>query len=407
MKIIKAKYIITCNDEFDILQNMSIAFDEIIRSIGKFDELVLMYPDAEIFDFSNDIITAAFINPHTHLEFSSNVSSLDYGDFLLWLKSVISFRDSLSDEAKNLAMKEAITSILKSGVSTIGEISSFGKDIEICANSKARFVFFNEILGTNDKAIDECFDKFMTRFNASLEYKSDKFIPAVSVHSPYSTHPELTKKALNLAREKDLLVSTHFLESKQEKMWLESGSGEFKSWLSSFTSNPTPLYSPSQFLANFSGIRTLFTHCVWSDDYLEFFDKNLHSVTTCAVSNRLLGQKKLNLNKIIEQNLSLNIATDGLSSNISLNFFDELRAFLWTHCEFELNFLAKFAILASTNWVARALNLNLGILSSGRIADIAVYKGLDVRDSTQLATELILHTKEVKKLFIKGDECKF
>ena len=51
MKIIKAKYIITCNDEFDILQNMSIAFDEIIRSIGKFDELVLMYPDAEIFDF--------------------------------------------------------------------------------------------------------------------------------------------------------------------------------------------------------------------------------------------------------------------------------------------------------------------------------------------------------------------
>lgn len=40
MKIIKAKYILTCNDNFDILEDSAIAFDEHIKQISSFDNLI-------------------------------------------------------------------------------------------------------------------------------------------------------------------------------------------------------------------------------------------------------------------------------------------------------------------------------------------------------------------------------
>ena len=70
--------------------------------------------------------------------------------------------------------------------------------------------------------------------------------------------------------------------------------------------------------AMFREINTLFTHCVYVSDFAKF--KPHHSVTHCAVSNRLLGKKALNLKEIFKNDVSLNIGTDGLSSNISLKF---------------------------------------------------------------------------------------
>ncbi|AII15277.1 metallo-dependent hydrolase, subgroup D [Campylobacter iguaniorum] len=407
MKIIKAKYIITCNEKFDILEDFAVAFDEKIRSIAKFDELAKTYPNAEILDFSNDILMPAFINPHTHLEFSSNVSSLSYGDFINWLKSVINNRESLSAEAKKSAMQNAILEMMKSGVGTIGEISSFGSDIEICASSQARFVFFSEILGSSDEAVGANWDKFMDRFERANNFKSDKFIPAISVHSPYSTHPKLTKMALNLAKEQNLVISTHFLESEHEKNWLESGNGEFKNWLMSFNKFAKPMYDPSSFLAYFEGAKTLFTHCVFADDYLSKFDPKFHSITHCVRSNRLLSKKKLNLQKVLNAKIPVNIATDGLSSNNTLNFFDELRACLFTHSDMEILALAKTLLSASTSWGAKALGLENGVIEVGKEADISVFGGLNLQELDQLALQLILHTKEVKNLYIKGELCKF
>ncbi len=71
---------------------------------------------------------------------------------------------------------------------------------------------------------------------------------------------------------------------------------------------------------------------------------------------------KLNLKKVFDSNISLNIATDGLSSNISLNFFDELRAALFTHSDFDLLELSKILLFSSTNAAAKSLGLELGVM---------------------------------------------
>ena len=118
-----------------------------------------------------------------------------------------------------------------------------------------------------------------------------------------------------------------------------------------------------------------------------------------------LGER-LNLKEIFKNNVSLNIGTDGLSSNISLNFWHELRAALFTHASLDLNELATRLFVAATHGGAKALRTNNGEIKAGRAADLAVYNDLECDDS-ELILQLILHTNEAKKLYIGGKICKF
>ncbi len=405
MRILRAKWILACDENFKILKEGAIVFDKKIIEVCSFASAVRKYPQAEILDFSGDIAMPAFINPHVHLEFSANKGTLRYGDFLDWLDSVIASRQQLDAAARGRLIAEQIAAMMRSGVSTIGEISSFGGEAEACAQSGIRTVFFNEILGASKDAAAENILKFKQRFERSKALASSLFIPAVSVHSPYSTHPQITEFATRLARENGLAISTHFMESAYERQWLRTGRGKFKTWLAKFNPTPAPFYSPQSFVAHFSGLRTLFTHCVWVDDF-SIFDPKLHSITHCARSNRLLSKKRLSFKKLLASGLNYNIATDGLSSNFSLSFLDELRANLMMHDELGLTELARALILGATRNAATALGLNLGELKEGKLADIAVFEGIECEQS-QLALQLILQSKNAKSLFIEGMKCNF
>ena len=405
MRVLRAKWVLVCDENFKILKEGAIVFDKKIIEVCAFASAARKYPQAEILDFSGDIAMPAFINPHVHLEFSANKGTLRYGDFLDWLDSVIASRQQLDAAARGRLILEQIAAMMRSGVGTIGEISSFGGEAEACAQSGIRTVFFNEILGASKDAAAENIVKFKKRFERAKALASSLFIPAVSVHSPYSAHPQITKFATKLARENGLAISTHFMESAYERQWLCMGRGKFKTWLAKFNPTPAPFYSPQSFVAHFSGLRTLFTHCVWVDDF-SIFDPKLHSITHCARSNRLLSKKRLSFKKLLASGLNYNIATDGLSSNFSLSFLDELRANLMIHDELGLAELARVLILGATRNAAAALGLNLGELKAGKLADIAVFEGIECEQS-QLPLQLILQSKNAKSLFIEGMKCNF
>lgn len=413
MFIIPAKYIFLCDKSFTILENYAFAFDEKIKDIGKLELLAKKYPNAKIIKTSeNSLILPAFINPHTHLEYSANAYNLHFGDFMIWLNSVINSRENLSAAAKYELISQKLKFMQKTGTGTVGEISSFGVDLKACSEANLRVIFFNEILGLNQSKTR--IEAFLKRFNESKALKNDLFIPAISLHSAYSTNLELSKFAINFAKSENLPLSVHFLESKHEKIWLEKARGKMRKWLKIFNENPSPAFTAEQFLQLFKGVKTLFTHCVWVDDF-EIFDKNLHFLTHCAFSNRLLSKKKFALAKAIESGLCVNLGTDGLSSNISLSMLDELRANLLTHSDFKAKFtpfskdedliaLAKILLLMATRNGAKALNLNLGEIKVNKIADFAVFK-VNECDKNQLPLQFILNAKFAEKLFINGKEC--
>ena len=401
MQILKADFLLTCKENFEIIQNGAICFEKEIIDLDSYENIKKRYPNISVTDLgANSVILPGLINPHVHLEFSANKTTLQYGDFISWLGSVIKHRDEITTKGKE-EIASALKSILKSGTTSIGAISSFGGELQECVSSKLRVVYFNEILGSRPDTVDILFEDFKSRLHRSEDLANELFIPAISVHSPYSTHPILAKNALDIAKKRDYVVSTHFMESQAERDWLDSAKGDFQEFFSSFIPNAKPLCNSFEYIELFKENKTLFTHCTKaSKEEIEKIISQNGYITHCPVSNRLLGNGRLNIEEIEEKSLTL--GTDGLSSNNSLNLWDEMRMAMMMHFEADLKELSKTLLQASTINSAKALNLNSGSLEIGKNADIITLRLPDLTLKEDVATQLILHTKEAKDIYING-----
>ena len=406
MTLITADFVLTCNEAFEIIEEGAVLFDTHILEVGKSEELKAKHPTATLIETpKNSVILPGLINSHVHLEFSANQSMLRYGDFIPWLQSVIKHREELSALATTELISEKLQEMLKSGTTSLGAISSFGADLEACSQAPQRVVFFNEVLGSFPSAVDAMYGDFRGRLESSQEFKSERFIPAVSVHSPYSTHPILAKKALQIAREVACVVSTHFMESPAERAWVDDGSGDFQAFFSAFNPHAKPMCSGLEYLDLFEQNKTLFTHGVQATNQeLEVITKQNATLTHCPVSNRLLGVGKLDLKNVKNHAINLTLGTDGLSSNISLSLWDEMRSALMMHPELELSILAKTLLQSVTCNAALALELPCGAIAKEHYSDLIVATLPQTCEKEDVALQLILHTHQTHSTFINGEK---
>ena len=402
MKILVADYIYTPTG---FVKNQAIAFTETIHTIDSTEALQKLYPDAEIIDTEpHSVIYPGFINTHVHLEFSANRTSLKYGSFMPWLDTVIEHRDELMGECNNEMMQKECNEMLHSGVTTFGAISSFGNELEVCEKTPQRVVFFNELIGSNAMYADMLYGDFMERVKASQSCgESSRITPAVAIHSPYSVHPIILQKAVNVAKQNNLPLSAHFLESQAEREWLEKGSGELKGLFEKFFNTSTPVTNIEEFMHAFDTYPTHFTHCVQANkEELDYLTEKGHSIAHCPRSNRYLGCGRL---KIENLKLPFSVATDGLSSNDSLSIFDELRAALMLHNDIPIQELATQLLKTVTSNAADILGLDCGRIAEGKLADFSVVTlKEEPKREEEIALWSILHTKEVSALFINGEK---
>ena len=401
MKIISPNYILTPDK---ILSNISIAFDKVIHKIAPLDELKDKFSDAEVITLKkNSLLMPGLINAHVHVEFSANKTQLSYGDFMNWLYSVIENREDLINGCDKECMSKAIDAMLESGITTFGAISSHGMDLEACANASQNVVFFNELIGSQATMADALFTDFLSRLDASKSIKREGFHPAVAIHSPYSVHPVLIKKALEIVKNENLKLTAHFMESEAERNWLDSSDGDFKEFFENLLKQNSSVSDAKEFLEYFDGYNALLTHVVKAnEDELKTISSNSHTVIHCPISNRLLGNGAINLTKLDELNINWITATDGLSSNYKLDLFEEMKAALFMHSEMPLLSLAKKLINSVTVDAANALGLNTGEIHEGKNADMLVLD-LDKEPNDELAIHLILHRYNISKVYINGN----
>jgi len=400
MQIITPNYILTPDT---LLLNMSVAFDKTIRKIAPLEELKKEFPNADVIELKkNSLLMPGLINAHVHIEFSANKTSLSYGDFVSWLYSVIENREELVSGCGNECMVKAIDSMLESGITTFGAISSHGMDLDVCANAPQNVVFFNELIGSQATMADALFGDFLARLDASKSIKRDGFYPAVAIHSPYSVHPILIKKALQIVKNENLKLTAHFMESSAERDWLDKSEGDFKGFFENLLKQNSSINDSSEFLEHFNGHKTLLTHVVKADENeLETISSNQHTVIHCPISNRLLGNGALDLTKLEKHKIRWILATDGLSSNYKLDLFEEMKCALFMHSNMPLLELAKKLIMSVTKDAANALELNTGEIKEGKNADMIVLD-LDKEPNDELAVHLILHRYNISKVYVNG-----
>jgi cytosine/adenosine deaminase-related metal-dependent hydrolase len=405
MKLITADYIYTPQG---FVTDQAIAYTEKIEAIDTLQKLVEKYTDADMhYAGKNTILYPGFINTHVHLEFSANTTSLKYGSFMPWLDSVIEKRDDLLQACDNTLMQTKIEEMLLSGVTSFGAISSFGSELEVCAGSAQRVVFFNELIGSSPAYADALYNDFLERVRASQECSKDtRITPAIAIHSPYSVHPVILQRGVQLAKQHNLPLSAHLLESQAERQWLESAEGDFKPFFEKYFNTSTPVTTIEEFIHAFDTYPAHFTHCVQAkDEELGYLASKGHSIAHCPRSNRLLGCGRLAIEKLRELAMPFSVATDGLSSNWSLNIFDELRAALMLHHQGRLDKLSELLIKSVTSDAAKILKLNTGNIAEGKEADFAVVTLPNEPNTTdEIALQTILHTQKATEVYIGGEK---
>ena len=385
-------------------KGLAVAFDEKIREVDTPEILRDLYPEAEFIESgSASILYPGFLNVHVHLEYSANRTRLEYGDFMQWLGSVIRERDTLVNEADDAVMEAACQEMLRSGVTSFGAISTFGTDLEVCRRVPQRVTFFNEIVGSSPAAIDALYQDFLQRVDASrLDAERDRITPAVAIHAPHSVHPVAVRRAVALAREAGMPLSSHFLESPYEREWLEEASGGFRNFFEDFLGVTKPVTTIGEFLAHFKGYPSLFVHAVQTtEEERGVLAQQGHFVAHCPRSNRLLGCGRY---PIEDRRVPVALATDGLSSNWSLNLFDEMRAALMLHHQGPLEALALRLIRAVTLDAARSIRSGAGRIEPGTPADLVLVRlPRPCERSEALALHTILHTREAEEVWIDGE----
>jgi cytosine/adenosine deaminase-related metal-dependent hydrolase len=401
IKIMVSDYLYTPEG---FLSHHAVAFDSKIKAIDTLENLQKNYPHAECITMPpHTILYPGFINTHVHLEFSANKTTLKFGEFHTWLDSVIAHRDALVNTCTNAIMQQATQTMLHSGVTTFGAISSFGSELEVCEQTPQRVVFFNELIGSNAMFADALYGDFLERLKASQNSPQNTNItPAIAIHSPYSVHPVLLHKAIDVAKQYQLPLSAHFLESPAERQWLNNANGPFLTFFQKYFNTTTPVTTIEEFITAFDTYPTLFTHATQAtQEELTHLASKGHTITHCPKSNRYLGCGRLNIETLP---LPFTLGTDGLSSNDSLSLLEEMRAALFVHDGIPLQTLAIKLIESVTAHAADALKLPIGRIEKGKKADFALFtlpnKPLQEED---LALWTLLHARQASALYIDGE----
>lgn len=179
-----------------------------IRDIGKTSVLRKRYKGVSEIDLGSGILLPGLVNAHTHLELGWIFDRLrSFRGFTGWLGQIVKEKRKGAPDGDIIrSVEEGINTVIRSGVTTVGEISSYrGIDKPFLKNSGLRTVLFREVLDSNEGDTD-----FST-----LE-KSTLFEERLFPHSLYSCSPGVLKKALRSYRRNGVPLGIHLAESSDE-----------------------------------------------------------------------------------------------------------------------------------------------------------------------------------------------
>ena len=374
-----------------------------IREIGKSAALRKRYKGVIERDLGNGILLPGFVNAHTHLELGWMFKRLrSFGGFTGWLGQIIKEkRSGIADGEIAESVEEGIRANIRSGVTTVGEISSYGGiDIPLLKSSGLRTVLFREILDSNEGAADF----------SSLE-KGALFEERLFPHSPYSCSPGVLKKSLRSHRKNGVPLGIHLAESADEVRFLRGEENNIEKKIFPLI-NKAPFKkhsadTPVSYLRRaglLDGVRITLVHMVQvsGEEARELCELDA-AIVLCPRSNFFLQVGAPPVKEYAKFN-RIGIGTDGLSSNYNLNFFEEMR-FLHLLMSQSLGQRAAYVtVYAATLGGAKALYIEdeTGSIEPGKEADL-IFLGNGAGSGDPYLSVISSDARDVGMVMVRGN----
>ena len=384
MKILTADFVLPISTE--PIAGGAVAFQGgQIVSVGRRDDVLAQFPNAEVEEFGKAAILPGFVNCHSHLELTAMRGALDdvEHDFKAWLLKATALRAELSDDEIIQSAIDGAREGAAAGVTCFGDIGRFGHaGVTALKKVGLRGIVFQETEFSPDNATaDEDFKKLGEKFEKLKEEETELVKVGISPHSPYTVGSRLFELIAQYSIINRVPLSIHAAESKDEDDLMMRGEGMFAEFASRAGLEwSSPYCSPIEYLERLGVLSTrpLLAHCVTvSESDIKRIKSNGAKIAHCPKSNAKFGHGYAPLEKFLDAGISVGLGSDSVASNNICDLLEESRfaAFSARNRPDRQRFISAREVLeAATLGGAKALGLDnlVGTLEAGKQADIAV-----------------------------------
>ncbi|MGB7293119.1 MAG: amidohydrolase family protein [Thermodesulfobacteriota bacterium] len=373
-----------------------------IKEIGLKTMLAKRFPLITNVELGRGILLPGFVNAHTHLELGWIKRRIGrFNGFIGWLEQIIRAKkiDTNREEIEK-STRNGIKSLIVNGVTTVGEVSSFGGiDKPILKKSGLRTVLFVELFDR-----DQDFLKSLT-FEQEELFEERPF-----PHAPYSCSPNFLKKLRRFQSKTEIPSGIHLAESQDEVKFLRGYKNGFEQQIFPLIGKDNfhriKAKSPFQYLKklkSFHKTKVTTVHMVQVHPAeIEEIKKREIGVVLCPRSNYFLKVGVPPIKHYSELH-RIGIGTDGLSSNFNFDFFEELRFFYLIANHVAVSDAPFFTVYAATLGGAKSIFLEhkTGSIEKGKDADLIFLDPADYYTDPYLSV-ISSTSKDLKLSMVRG-----
>lgn len=273
------------------------------------------------------VILPAFVNAHTHLEFSELAQPFPAGEnFADWIRQVVDWRMTCnqSPERHTDAIHAGQRESYECGVAFIGDIETRESAPTKSTDNVVRFKEFISLKSDEVAAHVSAAQTFLRSLPVNQR--------GLSPHAPYSIHFELVGRLALLAKEHSAPIAMHLAETNEELQLLNDQSGPLVQMLKDFGVWRPEAFAPDRSITDYlralsPAPRVLVIHGNYlNEQSIDFLAANDHfTVVYCPRTHTHFGHSRHPLAQLLKRNIRVALGTDSRASNPDLCMLSEAR----------------------------------------------------------------------------------
>lgn len=335
------------------------------NKIEKIEEKIEPEEKEKVIDATNKVVMPGLINTHAHIAMSIFRGTFEGCDLYTWLNEKIWPIEAklTSKEVYNASML-SIIEMISTGTTCVNDHYFFSEEIrKALEKSKMRAMITRVLMDSDgEEASENRINEFIHLYET--RNKEDNLISySVAPHGLYTCSDNLLKISENLARQYNLPIHTHFLESMNE---IE----DIKNIHNAPATEVLKKY--------FDGIPTILAHGVKiNDEDIEVLKTMQCGISHNPISNFRLGCKIADVTKYLKNGINVALGTDGQGSGNNLDMFETMKLAALGQGgihENEERITSKDVIKMATINGAKLLGIDnkVGSIEKGKEADLII-----------------------------------
>ena len=326
--IIRARIVITMDGP--PIDNGAVALSgNKVVDVGKFDEIKTRN-GGEIINLGERALLPGLINAHCHLDYTCLRGEISpQKSFTDWIRAINAKKAKLSSKDYLTSIDEGFAEAKRFGTTAIANLTAF-PELVSQITSPIRTWWFAELIDVRaPERANEIVDLAIESLKSAQNW-------GLAPHALFTASKDLYRHCEEVAQQKNIVLTTHLAESREEMEMFHEGSGPLYEFLKRIgrpmddCGNETPLELFLGALGNRPIPQWIVAHLneLTERDFelLERSKRQFHVVHSPR-SHAYFKHSRFPFERLHSLGFNICLGTDSLASNESLSLFAEMRAF--------------------------------------------------------------------------------